>query len=45
MKNRLLPVVNMHNYDELCKDPDGNRVRFVAISRQLAEHYRAFRRS
>jgi endoglucanase len=42
LKNRLLPVVNMHNYDELCKDPDGNRVRFVAIWRQLAEHYRAF---
>jgi endoglucanase len=42
LKNGLVPVVNMHNYDELCKDPDGNRVRFVAIWGQLAEHYRAF---
>jgi len=42
LKNRLVPVVNMHNYDELCKDPDGNRGRFVALWRQIAEHFRSF---
>ena len=25
LKNRLVPVLNMHHYEEIFKDPDGNR--------------------
>jgi endoglucanase len=42
LKNRLVPVLNMHHYEEIFKDADGHRARFVALWRQIAEHYRAF---
>ncbi len=42
LKNRLVPVLNMHYYDEIFKDPDGHAARFVALWRQIAEHYREF---
>jgi endoglucanase len=32
-------VVNMHHYEELMTAPDGNRERFVAIWRQIAQRY------
>jgi endoglucanase len=42
LQNQLAPVLNMHHYDELCKDPEGHRRRFLALWQQIAEHYRAF---
>ena len=42
LKNRLVPVLNMHHYEEIFKDPDAHAARFVALWRQIAEHYRAF---
>ncbi|HEU4751662.1 MAG TPA: glycoside hydrolase family 5 protein [Armatimonadota bacterium] len=37
----LLPVINVHHYDELYPDPDAHQARFLALWRQIAEHYRA----
>jgi endoglucanase len=42
LKNQLMPVLNMHHYGEIYKDPDGNRRRFSGLWQQIAEHYRAF---
>jgi endoglucanase len=38
----LTPVVDMHHYEELFADPQGHRRRFLALWRQLAEHYKDF---
>jgi endoglucanase len=38
-KNDLRAILDYHNDDELMKDPDANGDRFVAIWKQLAEHY------
>jgi endoglucanase len=41
--SRNLPVVlTTHHYDELYCDPDGQRNRFVAIWKQIAERYRDY---
>ena len=45
LKRRITPIVNMHNYDELVKEPDKHRQRFVAIWRQIAEHYEGYPRA
>lgn len=36
----LATVLNMHHYQELYQDPDGHRERFLALWKQLAEHFR-----
>jgi len=36
----LKVVLNIHHYDEIMKDPAGQRDRFLAIWRQLAEHFK-----
>jgi endoglucanase len=40
LDRRLLVVLNMHHYDEIFKDPDGHRERFLAIWGQIAERYK-----
>ena len=35
----------MHNYDELVREPDKHRERFVALWRQIAEHYEGYPRA
>lgn len=42
LRQRLTPVVNMHNYDEIFVEPDQHRGRFLALWRQIAEHYKDF---
>jgi aryl-phospho-beta-D-glucosidase BglC (GH1 family) len=42
LKNRLIPVVNMHHYEEIFQDPDNQAERFPALWRQIAGHYRDF---
>lgn len=42
LTNNLSIVVNMHNYEEMALDPQGNQVRFIALWRQIAEHYQAY---
>jgi len=39
LKRRMHAVLNMHHYNELFKQPDANRERFMALWRQIAEHY------
>jgi len=40
LANGLAVVVNFHHYEELYADPDGERPRFLALWRQVAERYR-----
>ena len=35
-------IINTHHYKPLYKDPNGHRERFVAIWRQIAEHYKDY---
>jgi len=35
----LSAVINMHHYEELYADPDGERERFLGLWRQIAERY------
>ncbi|MCD6289334.1 MAG: glycoside hydrolase family 5 protein [Anaerolineae bacterium] len=35
----LKVVINVHHYDELTRDPEGQHDRFLAIWRQIAERY------
>lgn len=41
LSNKLQVVLNMHHYNELFEQPDRNSERFMALWRQIAEHYRA----
>ncbi len=38
----LLAIINMHHYEEIFADPQGERDRFLALWRQIAEHYRDY---
>ena len=38
----LVLVFNMHNYYELLSDPEKHKERFLAIWKQLAEHYKDY---
>jgi len=41
--SRKLPVMlNVHHYDELYSNPAGQKDRFLALWRQIAEHYRNY---
>jgi aryl-phospho-beta-D-glucosidase BglC (GH1 family) len=42
LRRHLIPIVNMHHYEEIFTDPDQNDERFIAIWRQIAAHYRDF---
>ncbi len=42
LQRRLIPIVNVHHYDELFQSPDAHRTRFLALWQQIAEHYRSF---
>jgi endoglucanase len=37
----LSVILDFHHYEELASDPAGHRARFLAIWKQVAEHYRA----
>ncbi len=38
----LLVVINMHHFGELMADPQGQRERFLALWRQIAERYQGY---
>lgn len=42
LTNNLAIVVNMHHYEEMALDPAGHQERFVAIWKQIAEHYQSY---
>ncbi len=39
-KNQLLVILDMHHYEEMFTDPRDHTERFLALWRQIAEHYR-----
>jgi len=39
-RNGLAAIINMHHYDEIYSDPAAHRERFLALWKQIAEHYR-----
>jgi len=42
LKRNLPVVVFTHHYEELYGDPDGQKDRFLAIWKQIAEHYKDY---
>ena len=38
----LTVIVDFHHYDEMMSDPNGHRERYLAIWRQVAEHYQDY---
>jgi endoglucanase len=40
LKQKLLVVLNMHHYDGMLTDPAKHRERFIALWKQIAEHYK-----
>lgn len=42
LANDLAVVINIHHYDALMANPEGQRERFLALWRQIAEHYAAY---
>ncbi|MEI8138967.1 MAG: cellulase family glycosylhydrolase [bacterium] len=40
LKQQLHTVLNMHHYDELLDQPEAHRARFLALWKQIAEHYK-----
>jgi len=38
----LVTVINIHHYDELVDDPPAEHDRFLALWRQIAEHYQGY---
>ncbi len=42
LKRNLTVIINIHHYEELFKDPDNHKNRFIGLWRQIAEHYKDF---
>lgn len=42
LQNGLIVILDLHHYLELMEDPDGQEERFLAIWRQLGEHYASY---
>jgi len=42
LSRQMAIVVNTHHYRELYKDPNGHKERFVALWKQIAEHYKDY---
>jgi endoglucanase len=42
LSRSLTAVINMHHYEELMQSPDQHRERFVALWRQIADHYKDY---
>lgn len=42
MSHRLHALLNMHHYDEIFKHPDENETRYLAIWKQIAEHFQGY---
>jgi len=43
LDNNLAIIVNIHHYEEeLAVDPQGQQARFLALWKQIAEHYRSY---
>jgi endoglucanase len=40
LRQGLVTVINLHHYDQLYTDPDKHMARFIALWKQIAEHFR-----
>lgn len=40
LEEGLVVVLNIHHYEEMASEPAAHRARFLALWRQIAEHYR-----
>ena len=44
LANSLAAVIDVHHYDELTSNPASHKERFIAIWKQIAEHYKCLSR-
>ncbi|MEM2089183.1 MAG: glycoside hydrolase family 5 protein [Thermoproteota archaeon] len=42
LEQNLTTIINIHHYEELMYDPAGHRDRFIALWRQISEHYKDY---
>lgn len=42
LKNNLYIIINIHNYEEIMQNPEKHKERFLAIWKQIAEHYKDY---
>ncbi len=42
LSNKLVTIVNIHHYDEIYPSPEEHKLRFLALWKQLAEHYKDY---
>ncbi|MCL5774177.1 MAG: glycoside hydrolase family 5 protein [Firmicutes bacterium] len=42
LSRHLSVIINIHHYIELSQNPQANKARFLAIWRQIANHYRSY---
>ncbi len=42
LQQGLVIILDMHHYDEVMRNPDGEEIRFLAIWRELSTHYENF---
>jgi len=42
LKNGLNAIINMHHYDGIMSDPNAHKKRFLALWKQIAEHYKNY---
>jgi len=42
LANDLVIIVNMHHYEEMALDANGHQERYVAMWKQIAEHYQSY---
>lgn len=42
LEQKLYTIINIHHFDELIKEPEAQKERFLSIWQQIAEHYRDY---
>ena len=42
LEQKLITIINIHHYEEIMEDPTGHRERFLALWRQISNHYRDY---
>ncbi|MEM2930200.1 MAG: glycoside hydrolase family 5 protein [Thermoproteota archaeon] len=42
LEQSLITIINIHHYEEIMQDPLSHRDRFIALWRQISEHYRDY---
>lgn len=42
LRQKLYTIINIHHFDELVSDPEGQKERFLGIWEQIAEHYKSY---